>query len=287
MRRIPVFKKRRAQPPAATGAQVITLDYPVDSTPRYGYGRPPHRRLYQRLERGRADYAALLEQFLTLTEHLCAIPRDETGRIERPCWRNGWLAGLDVVALYSLLALTNPKRYLEIGSGTSTRFARQAIREHALGTTVTSIDPHPRSEVDSLCDEVIRKPLERADLSIFGELTEGDVLFVDGSHRTLMNSDVTVAFLDILPDLQPGVLVEMHDIYLPWDYPPEWAQRFYSEQYLLAAYLLAPEQPFDVVLPNFFATIEPDLAGILQPLWSRLELTDFDTWGQSFWLRTR
>jgi hypothetical protein len=275
--------ERAAEVPEPTG-QVIRLDYPVDSVPRWGHGRPAHPQLYERINRHRDSYADLLTQFLKFTDNFLDIPVEETGRPEQPCWRNGWLPGLDLVSLYSLLALTNPKRYVEVGSGNSTRTARLAIREHGLRTTITSVDPQPRAEIDALCDQVIREPLEQTSLTIFGELEPGDILFIDGSHRTLMNSDATVLLLDVLPVLVPGVLVEVHDVLLPWDYPPEWAERFYSEQYLLAAYLLANEPPFKVVLPNAFISMDSELAARLQPLWSHAELAGVETHGGSFWL---
>jgi hypothetical protein len=272
-----------AHAPAPDG-QVIVLDYPVDPTPRWGYGRPAHPLLYERIDRNRTRYADLLGQFLKFTDHFLTIPVENTGRLDEPCWCNGFLPGLDVVALYSLLALTNPERYIEVGSGNSTRIARLAIREHGLRTTITSIDPQPRAEIDALCDRVVRQSLEHTTLDVFEELGAGDILFIDGSHRTLMNSDATVVFLEVLPALAPGVLVEVHDIWLPLDYPPEWAQRYYSEQYLIAAYLLAKEPPFNVVLPNAFVSLDDELSGVLAPLWSRPELAGIETHGGSFWL---
>ena len=89
-------------------------------------------------------------------------------------------------------------------------------------------------EVDGLCDEVIRAPLEECDLAVFSRVRPGDVVFFDGSHRAFTNSDVTTFFLDVLPELPAGVLVHLHDICLPDDYPPYLDDSFYSEQYLLA-----------------------------------------------------
>jgi len=268
-------------------AQVIHLEYPVNPIPRWGYENPPHRLLDERIGRQMSDYADWLEQFLAFSDQFGQIPVEDTGRAEQPCWRNGMFPGLDIVALYGFLALTRPRRYLEIGSGQSTRVASLAIHQHGLDTTITSIDPQPRADIDALCDRVIRQPLEETDLSAFDQLDAGDILFIDGTHRTLMNSDVTVALLDVLPTLRPGVLVQIHDIRLPWDYPHGWIDRYYSEQYVLAAYLLATEPPFDIVLPNFYVSIHEKLARILEPLWCRPELTGVETHGESFWLRTR
>jgi hypothetical protein len=77
-----------------------------------------------------------------------------------PTWNNDFLPGLDIVAIYGLLRELNPKQYIEIGSGNSTKVVRKAIIEGELQTKITSIDPYPRSQIDSLADTVIRMPIE-------------------------------------------------------------------------------------------------------------------------------
>lgn len=173
----------------------------------------------------------------------------------------------DAVALYGMLFEFRPKKFVEVGSGYSTKFARRAVHEHSLRTRITSIDPAPRTEIDQLCDFVIRRPLEELDLSVFDELEPGDFLFIDSSHRTFSNSDVTVAFMDVLPRLKAGVVVDFHDIFWPYDYLPEWADRYYSEQYLLGSYLLGGgASKVKVLLPNAFVVQDRELAGICKPL---------------------
>jgi hypothetical protein len=108
---------------------------------------------------------------------------------------------------------------------------KQHENVYEMGPRLYSVDLHPRAEIDSLCDKVIRQPLERSDLSFINDLGAGDILFIDSSHRCFMNSDVTVLFLDVLPKLRRGVAVHIHDIYLPLDYPQERAHWFHSEQY--------------------------------------------------------
>ncbi len=269
------------------GYYPIFLDYPVHPIPRYGYGKPPHPQLHALFAAGRERYRNLLRGFLALEPHLLRIPLRAPKKSTEPCWINNWLDGLDTLALYSLLALRKPARYLEVGSGYSTKLVRRAIRDHGLATRVTSIDPRPRAEIDSICDEVIRHPMEEVDLGRFDALESGDLLFVDGSHRSFMNSDVTVFFLDVLPRLKPGVLVHVHDIDLPYDYMPERAEWYYSEQYLLAASLLAGHQGYEVVLPNGFVSQEPDVMDVLRGFWSRPELAGVASKGVSFWLETR
>src|SRR5262249_39662840 len=162
--------------------------------------------------------------------------------------------------LYGMLADLNPARYLEIGSGNSTRFARRAIRDRGLRTRIESVDPHPRAEIDSIADTVIQSPLESLDLKLGTWLSPGAVAFIVGSHRCFMNSDVTVVFLEILPRLQPGVRVHFHDIFLPYDYPPDWADAYYSEQYVLAAFLLGGASRMKILLANGFVSGDPELS---------------------------
>jgi hypothetical protein len=95
----------------------------------------------------------------------------------------------------------------------------------------------------------------------------GDFLFVDSSHRTFSNSDVTVIFMDVLPRLRAGVIVHFHDIFWPYDYLTEWADRYYTEQYLLGTYLLtAGASKVKFLLPNAFVVHDRELARICSPL---------------------
>ena len=270
--------------PAVGKDYAVTLDYPLNPRPRYGWGRPPHAMLYDIIARNRDSYRQCLTEFLSCREGLARISREPSTSTE-PSWANDFLCGLDVLSLYGFLGLTRPARYFEVGSGNSTKFARRAIEDYGLSTKITSIDPCPREEVDSICDLVIRQRLEEVDVRIFDLLEAGDILFVDDSHRVQMNSDATVAFLEVLPRLRPGILVGFHDIPLPSDYPDEWVSRFYNEQYVLAAYLLAGGNRFDIVLPCAFVSDDPELSGILTAFWEGLQVKR--RYGSAFWIRTR
>jgi Methyltransferase domain len=265
--------------------RTIELDYSVAPRPRWGHGAPSHEGIRTLIEAGRDRYHEHLRAILELREPLLRIPARSTSPGD-PVWANDWLPGLDAAALYAFLARTDPEVYLEVGSGNSTKFVRRAIEDHGLRTRLVSIDPQPRAEIDALCDEVIRSPAEEVDVTVYDRLDAGDVLFVDNSHRCLQNSDATVMFLEVLPRLRPGVLVEFHDIMLPDDYPPEWAARFYSEQYLLAAFLLGGDR-LGVELPNHFVARDPELGAVLAPLWCDPAIAGLDTYGASFWIRTR
>jgi hypothetical protein len=269
----------------AGGYASITLDYPVFPQARWGHGRPSHPLLQARFERERERYRAVLEHILTLKNDLVRIPVEAPEDVTQPCWNNGWLPGQDSAALYSFLVETNPALYLEVGSGNSTKFARRAIADHGLRTRLVSIDPSPRAEIDGICDEVVRAPAESVGLDVYQRLQPGDVLFIDNSHRCLQNSDATALFLDVFPQLAPDVLIEIHDIMLPDDYPPEWFDRFYTEQYLLAVLLLAPGSAVDTVLPGWFTSHDPELMHVLDDLWDDPRMAGVERHGGSFWLK--
>lgn len=270
--------------------------YPVQPRPRWGYDRPSHPGLVKALDRWRLDYEQALTRFAAHKPLFHGIGYDAppAGALT-PFWDNFWFTGLDACSLMGFLLERQPTRYLEIGSGHSTLFARHAIKQAGLATTITSIDPRPRLEINQLCDRVVRKPLEDCELEVFDQLQSGDILFYDGSHRVFTNSDVTVLFLEVLPRLAPGVLVHIHDIFLPDDYPAGWNDRLYSEQYMLAAMLLCPKQDFRVVLPNYYAAIDPQLRPLVSELLrapgSGRDIPERynnsgETLGGSFWIET-
>ena len=235
----------------------------------------------------RAQFAEILDRLGPFAPGLKAVPLS-TADVQAPRWANAYISGLDAITLYAFPKLFDSKRYLEIGSGNSTLFVRRSIQDHGLDTRIVSIDPSPRAHVDAICDEVVRSGLEDTPLETFDSLEANDILMVDGSHRCFQNSDVTVAFLEVLPRLRPGVLVFIHDIYLPDDYPPEWASRFYSEQYLLAVMLLADRgRRYEVVFPAHFSAIDPQLGPLAEDLWRRIAPAGMQLSSNGFWIRAK
>lgn len=252
--------------------QNLYIDFPPEPRPRYGFGRPAHAGLNDLMESNRDAYAALLADARAFSEELRRIPAEAGGDADTPFWNNGYFSGTNAVLLYCLAARRQPKRYLEIGAGNSTRFMRLAVRQHGLATRIVSIEPGPRAGVAGISDRLIADKLENLDVALFDALSSGDFLFMDGTHRCLQNSDATVFFLEILPRLAPGVLVYIDDIFLPYDYPPEWADRWYSEQYILAATLLADRgRRYDIVFPHAFVTADEELGAAERRLWSAID----------------
>jgi predicted O-methyltransferase YrrM len=261
----------------------IGLQYPpTRNEPRWGYG--------QAMLGGLAEQVKASEPVIARTLDMLGSYRDELKRIDRhaadpgePSWRNGFLPALDGAAIYGFLRDRRPTRYLEIGSGFSTEFAARAKRDGGLPTEIVSIDPHPRAEIDALCDQVIRMELQAADQTLFTDLGQGDIVFFDGSHIAYMNSDVVVFMLEILPRIPPGVLVGVHDVCLPDDYEPEVAHRYYNEQYVLAAYLLGAGARVNIVLPAMYASRRMATPSGLQELFAHPNLAGVDKHGCAFW----
>lgn len=261
------------------------IDYPYTAEIRYGAGRPAHPELTALISAGRETYRSLITDLGDLQGDFAAVPLGGTYESTTPFWLNAWFSPLDAMALTGLLKRHNPRRMIEVGSGVSTKYARRAIAAYGLQTRLTSIDPHPRNEIDQLCDQVIRLPLERCDLALFQSLEAGDFCFIDSSHRSFQGSDVTVFFLEILPRLKPGVIVHIHDIYLPEDYISGHVPRLWNEQYLLAAALLFGAQAFEILFPSWFVMRDDDLIGHANTLLRRGRLQGMDLYGSSFWMR--
>jgi len=273
------FSTERAVHPFEMG------DYAYTATIRYGAGRPPHPELAARIDQGRDRYAAFIEAMGGMQADFAAVPLTGTYEDDDPFWFNVWLPALDGMALTQMLRVGNPAKFVEIGSGVSTKFARRAVRLYGLRTQLASIDPEPRNQIDRLCDQVIRKPLERCDPAMFQALEAGDILFLDSSHRAFQGSDVTVFFLEILPRLKPGVIVHVHDIYLPDDYISGHLDKLWNEQYLLATALLFGGDAFEILFPSWYVGQDPELRAQAQAALCTGPLAGLDLYGTSFWMR--
>jgi predicted O-methyltransferase YrrM len=140
--------------------------------------------------------------------------------------------------LHAFVRHFEPGRVIEVGAGHSTQIFRGALDMNGSGK-LTTIDPYPQEQVARPpADELIAEPVEAVDVERFAELTAGDMVFIDSSHVLRTGGDVQYLYLDVLPRLQPGVLVHVHDIQLPYEYPRSYPPRyFWTEQYLLQAFL--------------------------------------------------
>jgi hypothetical protein len=241
----------------------VALDYPISRRSRYGYKVPPPPQIARLIEAARGRHIKFLRSLPSLAPLSKDIgyEADEVGPTE-PFWNNRWLPPGDCAAMLHFISTVKPRRYVEIGSGNSTKWARYAIRSAGLGTQIISIDPEPRAEIDALCDEVIRAKLEDVDLRVMDRLEPGDILFFDGSHRTFTDSDVTIFFLEVLPRLPAGVVIQIHDIFWPLDYPTSWSDRDYSEQYMVGLLMILASDKIEILLANAYIEQDPDLLSL-------------------------
>ena len=260
----------------------LVPEYPLPLRSRWGWSAPVLAPLARVLEAGSAHYEQLVADTCELLDWAREIPRTATGPGE-PAWENDFWGGLDALVQCAALKRRNPAVYLEIGAGSSTRFARRAITDFGLRTRIVSVDPDPREDVEALCDELIRRRLDEVDVALFDRLAPGDVILLDGSHVALMNCDATIFFLEILPRLPAGVLIGVDDIFLPWDYPPTWTERLYGEQYLLAAHLLGGGSGVRVRFPGWWLVECSPLSRRFDPLWPIVE-NRFGRRAASFWV---
>lgn len=159
---------------------------------------------------------------------------------------NSQFGPVDARVLFAMLRLLRPRRVLEIGSGYSTLLSAD-VNARFLGgtTTITCVEPFPRPFLHRLHSSgqirLIEQRAQEVPAEPFAELQAGDLLFIDSSHVCKTGSDVNRLYLDVLPRLAPGVIVHVHDIFFPHDYPPDWVLEHgfsWNEQYLLQALLL-------------------------------------------------
>lgn len=157
---------------------------------------------------------------------------------------NGIFGPGDAEMYYLMIRNAKPEKIIEIGSGFSTLLALQAIRknkEEGWNTELVCIEPYAKpwltklAGITLICDWV-----EKMDLTFFSSLQKNDILFIDSSHIIRPENDVLFIYLQLLPVINSGVFIHVHDIFSPRHYRQEWLTqmyRFWNEQYLLEALL--------------------------------------------------
>jgi predicted O-methyltransferase YrrM len=188
------------------------------------------------------------EQVELLTGHLGRQPELEfaegpTGDPRDYHAANDMFSRLDAWFLQGMLRHFRPRRMIEVGCGWSSLVSARVNREFLSGSLhLTCIEPYPPEFLaDGIegVNRLIPARVEELTPDLFLELGENDVLFIDSSHTVKTGGDVVYLFEEVLPRLASGVLVHIHDIFLPWDYPQEWVfdGRAWNEQYLVRAFL--------------------------------------------------
>ncbi|MGI9487718.1 MAG: class I SAM-dependent methyltransferase [Geminicoccaceae bacterium] len=200
--------------------------YAQDVHPPRSY--PALRSLFQNAA---ADFSSLIDEIGRLSSAIEAMIADHRGcRLDQ-----AWFPRLDALAAYTLVRTRKPARIVEVGSGHSTRFMAAAIEDGGLSTELTCIDPAPRASLSSLEVTWRKTVLQMAPEEDLQALESGDLLFIDSSHLLMPGTDVDHLVASVLPALPSGVLLHVHDIFLPDAYPESWAWRGYNEQSAIAA----------------------------------------------------
>jgi hypothetical protein len=170
------------------------------------------------------------------------FPTEATGTAGRFHFNNGLFDGTDALVAYRIIRHFQPRLIIEVGSGFSSLVAAEAIAKND-NSALICIEPFPldflRQGFAGL-HSLIEQKVEDIGLEFFSHLESGDILFIDSSHTVKIGGDVNYLFLEVLPRLKPGVIVHVHDIFLPFDYRRDWVMdefRFWTEQYLLQAFL--------------------------------------------------
>lgn len=204
---------------------------------RYAASIPPQQAPYAALDAVLSEHRAALTETLAAIESYGEALAAFDGPPPRPRWTQDWFPRADGAAAYALVRRHTPARIVEVGSGHSTRFLAQAVNDGGFACVITAIDPAPRAAIDALPVRAMRATVQDAGDDVFASLSAGDVLFIDSSHILMPGTDVDHLFNRVLPQLPAGVLVHVHDVFLPDDYPQAWAWRGYNEQLAVAALL--------------------------------------------------
>lgn len=226
-----------------------------------------------------ADCGWIMEALRSRARELASLEQ----RAEHFCYLNDYFSSPDAEVYYSIICSTRPGRIVEVGSGHSTYVARQALLDQGVQAELIAIDPKPRREIDALVDRHFAEPVESIGQGLFEELRAGDILFIDSSHELRVGSDVTHLYGRVLPILAAGVILHIHDIFLPWEYPRHWLLNDayglgWNEQHLVQA-LLRNGSRYQVLWPGHylqqtnadFGTWFPkDYRGTAQSLWLRV-----------------
>jgi predicted O-methyltransferase YrrM len=234
---------------------------------------------------------SLLSEFqANLKSEYDCIPINRTSVQYQYYIRNMSFTEVDGEILYCMIRRFKPQTIFEIGGGFSTYLSAQALLKNKenenIKSELVSFEPYPnevlRKGIPNL-SRLVTKEIQEVDLSEFRKLKENDILFIDSSHVLKIGSDVQYEYLEILPRLSKGVIVHIHDIFIPSEYPREWVlkgYRFWNEQYLLQSFL-AFNDSFEVLWAGSYMHLKhPEkLAAAFQ------SYTKSVSYPASFWIR--
>jgi hypothetical protein len=213
------------------------------------------------------------------------FPTKPPGKANRFYLGNNLFDDTDALVAYCMVRHFQPRLIIEVGGGFSSLvLGDAAARNDSSG--LICVEPFPREFLRKGFPglrSLIEKKVQEIDLNFFSQLESGDILFIDSSHTVKIGGDVNYLFLEVLPRLKPGVIVHVHDIFLPFEYRRDWVLdefRFWTEQYLLQTFLMFNAE-FEVLMANsyLYHYHQEDI---------KAAFPDLSSWGGgSFWMRRR
>lgn len=238
------------------------------------------------------DYINLLSLFSSkYKEEYGRFPLNKTSIPYQYYVNNGTYESVDGEILYCMIRHFKPRKIIEIGSGYSTYLSSQALlknqeEDNDYQCELIAIEPYPNETLMagfSGLSKLVIKKVQDIPILEFSKLKENDIIFIDSSHVSKIGSDVNYEYLEIMPRLNKGVIIHIHDIFLPAEYPKVWVLKnhtFWNEQYLLQAFLISNDS-FEIVWPasymhlNFSEKLEVAFKSYKKE----------DRWPGSFWMR--
>ncbi|WP_211490274.1 class I SAM-dependent methyltransferase [Francisella philomiragia] len=169
----------------------------------------------------------------------------------------------DAIMLYSMIRYLKPNNLIEVGSGYSscvTLDTNELFFDNQINCTF--IEPYAdllksliNPDDESAKIKIIERKLQDVPLDTFKNLKENDILFIDSTHVSKLNSDVNYFIHEIFPALNSGVYIHIHDVFYPFEYPKHWISegRAWNEQYILRSFLQYNDK-FEIVLFNTYLT---------------------------------
>lgn len=208
-------------------------------------------------------------------------------------FENDFLTYGDALVLAGMMRHLRPRRIVEIGSGFSSALMLDTRDRAGLATRLTFVEPHPARlntllrQEDRASFTVIEKPVQELPLDFFRELEANDILFIDSSHVAKIGSDVNRLFFDVLPILRPGVRVQVHDIFWPFEYPKAWYDRgwAWNETYVVRALLLGGRRYRVELFASQLEALRVDAIRRVLPEALRRAAATPETGMSSLWLR--
>jgi hypothetical protein len=241
----------------SSDVHVIPVDYysPIPNTQRLDDSMWAAKNELPGVEMNDSRQLSLLCSFVRYQAEYSEFPIHPTAQAHEFYSDNDFFSGLDAILLHCMVRAFRPRLVVEIGSGFSSMISAHAALLNG-DTELICVDPYPDRLPTQLpgLSELIRQEVQSLPIDFFTRLAKNDILFIDSSHTAKIGSDVNYLILDVLPQLSHGVIVHIHDIFWPRDYPRRWFtehRHFWNEQYLVNAFL-AFNEAYEIMLCNSY-----------------------------------